>query len=47
MQLEVVALVDLDCFEFKSKGWKPEDPGFQKTTLHMVFNVKHDLRRKT
>ena len=46
MRLEVGALVDLDCFEFKSKGWKPEDPGFQKTTLHMVFDVKHDLRRK-
>ena len=46
MRLEVGALVDLDCFEFKPKGWKPEETGFQKTTLHMVFDVKHDLRRK-
>ena len=46
MRLEVGALLDLDCFEFKPEGWKPEEPGFQKTNLHMVFDVKHDLRRK-
>ena len=45
MRLEVGALVDLDCFEFKPEGYHPGS-GYQKTTLHMVFDVKHDLRRK-
>ena len=46
MGLEVGALLDLNCFEFKPKGWTPGEPGYQKTNLHMVFDVKHDLRRK-
>lgn len=42
---EVQALVDLDCFEFREKGYIPDD-SYQKTRLHLVFEVKQDLRRK-
>ena len=36
---EVQALVDLDCFEFKGKNYIPDDT-YQKTRLHLVFDVK-------
>ena len=42
---EMKALLDMECFEFLKDG---ESPGqdFQKTRLHMIFDVKNDLRRK-
>ena len=42
---EVNALDKLECFEFKPKDYDCGDE-FQKTTLTMIFDVKHDLRRK-
>jgi hypothetical protein len=42
---EVQALTDLDCFEFKERDFKL-DQSYQRTTLHIVFDVKQDLRRK-
>ena len=43
---EINALVDdLKCFEFKPAGETP-GPGYQRTTLVMIFDVKHDLRHK-
>ena len=38
-------LIDLDCLEFKEKGYHPGE-GSQRTTLHMIFDVKQDFRRK-
>ena len=45
IKLEVQTLTDMECFEFKPSG---HDPGaeYQKTILHMVWDVKQDLRRK-
>ena len=44
---EVKALLDLDCFEFHPAGYHQSlDKTWQRTTLHMVFDVKQDLRRK-
>ena len=45
MKLEMGTLIDLECFEFKEKGYDPGE-GWQKTTLHIVFDVKQDFRRK-
>ena len=45
IEKEVKTLTDVDCFVFKPKGYKPEGD-WQQTRLHMVFAVKHDLRRK-
>ena len=45
MKLEIDALLDLNCFTFKPEGYHPGDD-WQSTTLHIVFDVKHDLRRK-
>ena len=45
MKVEVDALLDLNCFAFKTEGYHPGDD-WQSTTLHIVFDVKHDLRRK-
>ena len=44
---EVKALLDLDCFEFHQAGYH-ENLGseWQRTSLHMVFDVKQDLTRK-
>ena len=42
---EVYALMELDCFEFNPEGYNPGE-GWQGTTLHMVFDVNQDLRRK-
>lgn len=46
MGIEVDDLLKLDCFEFKEAGWRPSESGWQSTTLHMIFDVKHDLRHK-
>lgn len=46
MKKEVDSLLELDCFNYEEKGYDP-GPGWQTTTLHMVFDVKHDLRRKS
>ena len=35
----------MDCWEFTPEGDIPGDD-YQPTTLHMVFDVKQDLRRK-
>jgi hypothetical protein len=43
---EVTALTDLECFEFKDGDFECSDD-YQKTTLTMIFSVKHDLRRKS
>ena len=44
-RLEMQTLMDLECFEFKSKGYHPGS-GWQPTTLHIIYDVKQDLRRK-
>ena len=44
---EIKALLDLDCFEFFPAGYHYKlGDGWQRTTLHMVFDVKQDLTRK-
>mmetsp|Transcript_6234 Transcript_6234/g.11778 ORF Transcript_6234/g.11778 Transcript_6234/m.11778 type:complete len:92 (+) Transcript_6234:53-328(+) len=40
---EVDDLIELDSFEFKEAGYDPGE-GW-RMTLHMVFDVKQDLRR--
>ena len=45
INLEMDSLNKMDCFQFKEKGFIP-DVTYQRTTLHMVFDVKQDLRRK-
>ena len=45
MKLEIDALLDLNCFTFKPEGYHPGDD-WQSTTLHIVFDIKHDLRRE-
>ena len=35
----------MNCFDIKERNFSP-DPDYQRTTLHMVFDVKQDLRRK-
>ena len=46
IELEMSALYDLKCFEFKEKGFIPDSP-YQKTNLRIIFDVKADtLRRK-
>eukprot|EP00957_Ditylum_brightwellii_P181572 13830723-Ditylum_brightwellii.AAC.1 len=45
MALEVDALQEMECFEFRDPGDIPTG-GYQRTTLHMVFDCKQDLRRK-
>ncbi len=42
---EMDALMELDCFEFRDAGDIPGSD-YQKTKLHMIFDVKTDLRRK-
>ena len=42
---EIQALTNVDCFEFKDRDFKV-DKSFQLTTLHIIFYVKQDLRRK-
>ena len=46
MKKEIDDLESLDCWEMKEAGFNP-GKGWQPTTLHMVFDVKHDLRRKS
>eukprot|EP00957_Ditylum_brightwellii_P030417 2303756-Ditylum_brightwellii.AAC.1 len=45
MKSEVGALMGMDCFAFKAEGYHPGN-GWQRTTLHTVFDINHDLRRK-
>ena len=40
-----MALIDHDCFEFKSKDFKPSKKN-QFAPLQLVFELKQDLRRK-
>ena len=44
--LEVDSLITLECFEFKPPDYKP-GKDYQKTVLHSVYDVKHDLRHKS
>ena len=45
--MEINALLDLECFEFFSDGHHTTlGYGWQRTTLHMVFDVKKSLQRK-
>lgn len=47
MDKEVEALLELDCFEFKPAAHHEKlDDTWQRTTLHMVFDVKQSLARK-
>ena len=39
------ALEKMGVFKFRKAGYKPGSQ-WQKTTVHIVFDVKHDLRRK-
>ena len=45
IQLEMGTLIDLDCFEFKEIDYDPGE-GWQRTTLHIVFDKNQDFRRK-
>ena len=45
IKAKIKCLVDINCFKFKSRDYKPDD-GFQFATLHLVYNVKQDLCRK-
>ena len=45
VQKEMQALYDLDCFEFREAGYNPGSD-YQVTRLHLIFDVKNDLRRK-
>ena len=44
---EIDSLIEYDSFEFRPKGSSPPDSEYQATTLHCVFAIKHDLRRKS
>eukprot|EP00957_Ditylum_brightwellii_P084231 6404524-Ditylum_brightwellii.AAC.1 len=46
MTLEVDALKEMECFDFWDVGNKAAG-NYQRTTLHMVFDCKQNLRRKT
>ena len=47
MDRELNALEEMNCFEFHPAGHhKTLGSGWQKTTLHMVFDVKQSLQRK-
>lgn len=41
---EVNALLGLEVFDIREKGEKPS--GHQRTTVHMIFDIKQDLRHK-
>ena len=45
MALEMDSLIKMDCFKFHDKTYNP-GPDYQRTTLHIIFDVKQDLRRK-
>jgi hypothetical protein len=45
IKLEIKALTDLECFDFKDPEYKCGSE-YQKTTLTMIFGVKQDLRHK-
>jgi hypothetical protein len=42
---EVNSLIDMSVFEFHPSDYRPTND-YQKTTLHCIYDVKHDLRRK-
>ena len=44
LEIEMSALEDMDCFEFMEKGYDPGE-GWQRTRLHMIFDVKADTLR--
>ena len=44
---EVNALLEMDCFEFHPSGYHATlGDEWQRTTLHMIFDVKQNLQRK-
>ena len=45
IKLEIDSLLEMNCFDFKARNFVPGRE-FQRTTLHMSFDVKQDLRRK-
>jgi Reverse transcriptase (RNA-dependent DNA polymerase) len=45
IKLEITSLVEMECFEFRPRDYKPGDD-YQYTTLTIIFDVKQDLRRK-
>eukprot|EP00957_Ditylum_brightwellii_P032288 2446180-Ditylum_brightwellii.AAC.1 len=45
MKFEVDALMEMDCFPFKTEGYHP-GTGPQRTTLYIVFDVKQTCRGK-
>ena len=45
MNLEIKALNDMRCFEYRAKHDKPDD-NYQFIQLHMVFDAKQDHCRK-
>ena len=45
IKLETGTSIDLDYFEFKDAGYHLGE-GWHRTTLHIVFDVKQDFRRK-
>eukprot|EP00957_Ditylum_brightwellii_P168491 12825425-Ditylum_brightwellii.AAC.1 len=45
MALEVGALNELECFDFRDEGNYPKG-NYQQTTLYMVFDIKQDLCKK-
>ena len=46
MEREIEALISMECLEFKDPETKLDMSIWQKTTLHMVFDVRQDLARK-
>ena len=45
IEKEIGTLTSVECFVFKPKDYIPEGD-WQRTRLRMIFDVKHDLRRK-
>ena len=45
MNLEIKALNDMECFEYRDERDKIDD-GYQFTRLHMVFEAKQDHPQK-
>ena len=45
IKAEIDSFLKLDCFEFKEPEFKPPKD-FQYAKLNMIFEVKHDGRRK-
>jgi len=44
---KMAALYEMDCFTYHEEGYRPDrNEGYQWTRVHMIFDVKTDLRRK-